>query len=154
MATKKQRVDTTNANIVKRAEYASTLDAIIAEGFCPFCEKHFFKHHRKPIIFSNKQWFVTENSWPYEGVTHHFLFVTRSHVEKAENLSPAAWTDLQKLHKKIVQRYTLKGATFMMRSGDTKFTGATVNHLHAHLVVGKARTKNTKRIEALIGFKK
>ncbi|MFA6969651.1 MAG: HIT domain-containing protein, partial [Candidatus Paceibacterota bacterium] len=143
MAPQKQRVDARNATIVKRSDYAQTLDAIITGGFCPFCEEHLIKHHRQPLEYKNKHWLVTKNSWPYEGSRYHFLFITRSHVEATEDLSPVMWADLQKLYRKVVREKNIKGATLLLRSGDTKTTGASVNHLHAHLIVGSPRTKNT-----------
>ena len=154
MSPKKRQVDAKNAAIMKRSDYAQTLDAIIAGGFCPFCEEHLFKHHQRPLIYKSKHWLVTENAWPYKGSRFHFLFITREHVEATEDLSPAAWTDLQKLYKKLVLENDIKGATLMIRSGDTRFTGASVNHLHAHLVTGSPRTKNTKPIKVPVSFKK
>ncbi len=154
MSLKEQRVDAKNAEIIRRSDYLNTLNAIIAEGFCPFCEEHLFKHHRRPIIFRNKHWLVTENSWPYKGSRYHFLFIVRTHIEKSESMSPPMWADFHKLYRKIVRRYKLSGATLMMRSGDMKLTGATVGHLHAQLIVGISRTKKTKPIKALVAFKK
>ena len=151
---KKREVDVVNAEVVPRSDYVQILNAIIAKGFCPFCEEHLFKHHRKPIIFRSKHWLVTENSWPYEGSKHHFLFITRMHVEATEEVPADVWANLQKIYRDVVKYYALKGATLMLRSGETKFTGASVNHLHAHLVVGIPRTKSAKPIRALVGFKK
>lgn len=152
--TKKNQVDPQNALIVKRTTYTNTLNAIIAGGFCPFCEKHLFKHHTKPVLFKNASWLVTENAWPYAGAKHHFLFITRTHVEKTEDLSATAWADLHKLYRQLAKNYAFKGASLMMRSGDTRFTGASVNHLHAHLIIGSPRSKTTEPIKALIAFKK
>lgn len=154
MSPKKQRVDTKNAEIVKRSDYVNTLNAIVAGGFCPFCEEHLFKHHRKPIIYKSKHWIVTENSWPYKGSKLHFIFITKQHLEKTENVSFVVWNDLQKLYKKVIKKNNIKGATLMIRSGDTKYTGASVNHLHAHLIVGNPRTRKSKPIKALVAFKK
>lgn len=154
MAPKKRRVDPGNALVVKRSDYVRTLNAIIAGGFCPFCEEHLFKHHKRPLIYKSKHWLVTENAWPYEGAQFHFLFIARTHTEKTESLSTLMWTDFHKLYKKLVKRYGFDGATLMMRSGNMKITGATVNHLHAQLIVGSPRTKKTSPIKALVGFKK
>ena len=151
---KKQRVDTKNAEIVKRSDYVNTLNTIVAAGFCPFCEEHLFKHHRQPLIYKSKHWIVTENSWPYKGSKFHFIFISRLHIEKTENIPLVVWTDFRKLYKRIILKYDIKGATLMIRSGDTKFTGASVNHLHAHLIVGNPRTKKSKLIKALVAFKK
>lgn len=154
MSPKKQRVDTKNAEVVKRSDYVNTLNAIVVGGFCPFCEEHLFKHHRKPIIYKSKHWIVTENSWPYKGSKFHFIFITKQHLEKTENVSFIVWNDFKKLYKKIIKKNSIEGATLMIRSGDTKFTGASVNHLHAHLIVGNPRTRKSKPIKALVAFKK
>jgi diadenosine tetraphosphate (Ap4A) HIT family hydrolase len=154
MASKKQCVDAKNATVVKRNDYVNTLDTIVADGFCPFCEEHLFKHHRQPLIYKGRYWLVTENSWPYKGSRFHFLFIARQHIEKTEDASSAMWSELQRLYRKLTKCHQIKGATLMVRSGDTKITGATVNHLHAHLVVGTSRTKKTKPIKALVGFKR
>ncbi len=152
MRRKKQRVDTKNAEIVKRSAYVRTLNAIVAAGFCPFCEKHIFKHHRRPLIYKGRYWLVTENAWPYAGVQFHFLFITRQHIEATEEMFAPAWSELQKLYKKLVKKNKMKGATLMIRSGDTRLTGASVNHLHAHLVAGSPRNKKSKPVNALISF--
>lgn len=97
---------------------------------------------------------MTENAWPYTGTAFHFLFIARAHVEATEEMSPAVWTDLHALYRKLVKRNSLAGTTLMLRSGDTKITGASVNHLHAHLIIGTKRTKKTKPMKALVGFKR
>lgn len=154
MTSKKRQVDTKNAAIVKRNDYAQTLNAIIAGGFCPFCEEHLSKHHKRPIIHKTKHWLVTENAWPYKGSRFHFLFITRLHVEATEDIPPAVWADLQKLYRTLIKENNIKGATLMIRSGDTKYTGASVNHLHAHLVTGSPYTKNTIPIKVPVSFRK
>ena len=151
---KKKAVDVGNANIVKRDGYTETLEEIAAGGFCPFCKEHLFKHHRRPILYESKYWLVTNNSWPYDGSQLHLLFIAQRHVEKIEDLSVAEWSDIKNLYKKIVREYEIKGATFFIRSDDVEITGATVNHLHAHLIVGCQRTADAKPIKALVGFKK
>lgn len=151
---KKTTVDVGNSQVVPRSNYTQVLEAIIAAGFCPFCEEHLFKHHQKPLVHRSRHWLVTENSWSYKGTNHHFLFIARKHAEATEELSPAAWADLHKTYRLIVKRFGLTGATLMVRSGDTQFTGASVNHLHAHLIVGGPRTKTAKPIKALVAFKK
>jgi ATP adenylyltransferase len=154
MARAKQQVDTRNALVVKRKEYIETLNAIGAGGFCPFCEEHLFKHHREPLIFKSAYWLVTKNSWPYEGSRYHFLFIARTHIESTEKMPSAMWVDLHRMYQKLIKKYQLKGASLVMRSGDTKMTGASVNHLHAHVVVGTLRTKKSEPIRALVAFRR
>ena len=152
MAPKKRLVDAENSTVAERKDYTQTLTAIKAGGFCPFCEENLFKHHRRPIICKSKYWLVTENAWPYEGSRFHFLFIARTHIEATEEMPSAMWVDLHKLYKKLIGENNIKGATLMIRSGNTKITGATVNHLHAQLIVGHPRTKSSKPIKALVGF--
>lgn len=149
-----KRVDTKNSEVVRRTDYTQTLEAIIRGGFCPFCEEHLFKHHRQPLIYKSKHWLVTKNAWPYKGSRYHLLFIARKHVESIENMALAGWADLQKLYRHVTKKYRIKGATLMIRSGGTKYTGATVTHLHAHLITGSPRTKRTKPMKALVGFAK
>lgn len=148
----KKQVDIGNALVVPRGDYSQTLEAIIAGGFCPFCEEHLFRHHHK-LVHCYDHWLVTENSWPYEGSRFHFLFIARTHVEKTEDLSSEAWAQLHELYRQLVKKERLEGATLFIRSGNMRITGASVNHLHAHLVVGSPRTEGAKPMTALIGFK-
>lgn len=154
MALKKRRVDTENATVVKRNDYGDILKKIVDGGFCPFCEEHLFKHHRRPLIYKSKYWLVTENAWPYTGTRLHILFIARPHIETTEEMPSVMWNELHKFYRTLIRKYKIKGATLMLRSGDTKLTGASVNHLHAHLVVGTTRTEKSKPIKALVGFKK
>jgi ATP adenylyltransferase len=149
-----KQVDPDNARLASRANYGDTLDSIVAAGFCPFCEEHLFKHHKRPVLMKNRYWLATENAWPYEGAGVHILFIARCHVETTGELSPAMWLGLHALYKKIVAQYQLRGETLLMRSGDTQLTGATVNHLHAQLVAGGPRTPAAEPILTVVGFKK
>ena len=151
---KRPHVDLGNAEIVERDNYIQTLKEILDGGFCPFCEEHLSKHHKRPFLYKSTYWIVTENSWPYEGSKFHFLFIARPHVEKMENLPSPMWAELLKLYQQLVVEKRLRGATLMIRSGDTKISGASVNHLHAHLFVGVRGTKKTRTIAAVVGFKK
>ncbi|MHB8660850.1 MAG: HIT family protein [Minisyncoccota bacterium] len=150
----KNQVDVKNAGVLPREDYEQVLRVIIAQGFCPFCEEHLFKHHRQSVEYRSRHWLVTRNSWPYDGTQHHFLFITRKHIKTIEEMAPAAWADLQRTYRLMVERYKLTGATLMIRSGDTRFTGASVNHLHAHLIIGGPRTETSESIKALVAFKK
>ncbi len=150
------QVDVNNADVVPReGSYKETLEAIVAGGFCPFCEEHLLKHHTKPIWYTTKHWIVTENAWPYKGTRFHLLFIARSHVTRLEELSATAILDLHDIYRREVEERLITGATFMIRSGKTALTGATVNHLHVQVIVGNTpKTVTSKPIRALIGFKK
>jgi diadenosine tetraphosphate (Ap4A) HIT family hydrolase len=52
----------------------------------------------------------------------------------------------------MIAAHRITGGTLMIRSGETRFTGATVNHLHAHLIVGGPREEGNQPITAVLGF--
>lgn len=148
----KKQVDIDNAHVVKRGNYSSVLSKIISEGMCPFCSNNLLKHHTKPILFTTKHWIATHNAWPYVGARKHFLLIAKKHVEKAEDAQPEVWKDLGSVYRKLCKNYKLMGAALVMRSGNTKITGASVRHLHAQVVMGSPRTSQSKNITALVGF--
>lgn len=148
------QVDLDNATVVVRGDYTDALKSIIEGGFCPFCEEHLFKHHKRPLLHKTKHWLVTENGWPYQGARHHFLLIPLVHVSRTEDLSPETWADFLTTYRMLITKFELTGASLLIRSGDTSLTGASVNHLHAHLIVGNPRSENAKPIKALVGFEK
>jgi ATP adenylyltransferase len=102
------------------------------DKICPFCEEHLYSVHPNPIEARN-YWFVTNNAYPYGPKKEHVLFIHKAHVSHVSELSPEAWEELQEIVNEENKKRGITGATFMMRFGETKYTGSTVTHLHAHL---------------------
>lgn len=146
----RKTVDITNSGA--RKDYRKTLEKIAAGGYCPFCEKYFKLNHPKPIIEANAHWIASPSNWPYKGAKRHFLLITRKHIERADDLSPKQWAALHDLFSTLIKRYKLPGASVVIRSGNTAYTGASVNHLHAHLISGKKRKDPKDEILAPIGY--
>jgi diadenosine tetraphosphate (Ap4A) HIT family hydrolase len=145
-------VDSANADIVPRAGYSKTLSEIQEGGFCPFCEENLAIHHDKPILATSSHWIVTENKLPYAGTRHHFLLISRRHTEKFADLASEEIVDFFNQCALLEREYNLTGMTLLWRSGSTLITGATVVHLHAHLIIGNERTDTSAPITALVGF--
>ncbi len=125
-----------NPRFAKTAEYRKVIKSIEVEGKCPFCPEN-FKYHKHPILKRNRGWFITRCSWPYKNTDYHFLIISEKH---RESLSFLASTDLFPVYRlanwaKI--KFGIKGGALTVRFGDTDFTGATVCHLHFHLIVPK-----------------
>jgi diadenosine tetraphosphate (Ap4A) HIT family hydrolase len=151
MAKKKKFVEIRNAG--DRSDYVRLLKKIHQDGVCPFCPEN-FKYHTKPILRNGKYWLTTENMNPYPGTTHHYLFVHKKHVEMPDRVTPAAWKELQSHIAWLISQKKLPAGGFFMRFGDTRYTGATVAHLHAQLVVGAKRSPKNELLVITLGHKK
>jgi diadenosine tetraphosphate (Ap4A) HIT family hydrolase len=152
MAKKKKFVDIEAAG--DRTDYAEVLKRIEKDKVCPFCPEN-FKYHTRPILRKGKFWFATENFAPYTGTRHHFIFVFTSHIEHVEEISPKAWQELLAQFKWITKKYKIQGGSLFMRFGDKRFTGASVTqHIHAQLITGAPKGKDTFEIRPGLGFGK
>ena len=142
-------------NETRTDEQKQLMQQIEADGVCPFCAEHFVKYHPKPIIKETDNWFVTTNMSPYEGTTHHFLFVYKlAHIQSPEAMSAEAKVELFDLMNEQVVTHDIKGGTFFMRFGEGGYNGSSVEHLHAHLVVGVQKSEDTEGLKVKIGYKK
>ncbi len=134
--------------------YASVLKRIQKDKVCPFCTEHFLKYHTRPIIKNGRHWILTENFSPYPGTKHHLLVVSKKHVNHFLELSPAAQAELFAILTPELKKRDIKGGGLFMRFGDTDYTHSSVGHLHAQLVVGVKRGKNTEMLLVPLGNKK
>ena len=127
-------VDPQNA----RAEgYRKVIEQIENEDECPFCEKssNFLAAHTQPIIMQNAHWLFTYATWPYDDTKTHYLAILRRHITHIVNMLPAEWTSLAALIHQLSPKNDIPGGALTMRFGPTQYTGATVIHLHAHIIV-------------------
>lgn len=114
--------------------YAKVIGEIGEQNVCPFCPENIPKFHKKPILRDSEYWTVTFNMYPYDNTLHHFLFILKTHKVHLDELTLEEWADLHQQIKEITTEYTIKGATFFMRFGETALTGASVTHIHCQLV--------------------
>ncbi len=147
-------MNTTHVNLAhaRKEHQRETMERIVRDGVCPFCRKHFERYHTKPILHETKHWLVTENFAPYEGARIHLLLVAQQHCTLPEELGSEAWANLQDVLAWIRTEFELAGGTLLMRWGDTEYTGATVTHLHAQLIVGAARNEGGEPILTALGY--
>lgn len=135
-----------------RGDYARIIRAIEKEGRCPFCPDN-FKYHRKPILKRRASWFITEASWPYKNAARHFIILGTRHIERFEKIAVSDWRAIMFLASWAIRRFKIRGGGLAMRFGETRFTGATVCHIHAHLIVPELnrKTKTAKTVLFPIG---
>ena len=146
-----------NFDNARNKEQIRRMKSLQKTGVCHFCRKDFEKKHSSPIIREEKFWFITKNDFPYDGVIHHYLIVSKRHITKAHSLLPKEWSQFGKIVKWLSNRLHIKGYSLFVRSGEMKLTGATLDHLHFQFIVGGPKPKVARLKDAVpvvIAYKK
>ena len=133
-----------------RPHYLSTLKEIAQEGVCPFCPKT-MRWHTKPILKRYRGWLITENLNVYPNAQYHFLVIGESHKEHLGALTLRDWSAITYLFSWAIKRFKIKGGAIAMRFGEPAYTGATVHHLHAHLIMPKIIRGKVTPVSLIIG---
>lgn len=103
-------------------------------GVCVFCPDHFAEHHREPVELAGVHWYVTKNDYPYDGTRAHYLIVPHAHVCSFDELPDAAGSELWALKRQLKERLDPLATATIERSGDMRYNGGSVAHLHVHFV--------------------
>lgn len=141
-----------NIQNARTPEQQALMQKIIDDGVCPFCADYFKKYHPRPIIKETDYWFFTENMSPYKGTKYSFIFVYKpAHINNPNQLPPEAVVDLFALLSAATQEYQIPGGAFFMRFGDTRYNGSSVEHLHAHLIMGDADAPEHESVRIKLG---
>lgn len=131
--------------------YEGVIKAIQEHKVCPFCPKHLATYHKNPIEINKKHWLATRNMYPYTAARHHFLLIHKKHIENVTEITKAAWTELQELMRLLTKKNKITGGTVMLRFGDTHFTGASVTHLHAHVIQSDPTHPEYEKMKSMPG---
>jgi diadenosine tetraphosphate (Ap4A) HIT family hydrolase len=130
--------------------YKKVMSEIVSEKVCPFCPET-FKWHTKPILKYNGDWFITENFNPYKNTKFHFLIISKKHNENFSDILSSDWKSITSLCNWAIKKYKIKGGGLTMRFGDTLYTGATIKHIHFHLISPEIKNKKAKPVYFPIG---
>lgn len=137
----KSGVDINNA---RREDQIDVMKKILADGVCPFCHDFIRKerpsYHPNPILLETDNWIVTRNAWPYENTREHLVIVIKRHILMPEEMTKEETLDLWDIIARIKKKLGITHSTLLMRSDSTNKTGATVQHLHAQLVVADSKS--------------
>ena len=138
-------------------EQLKRMDHLAAQIGCFFCNNNYLKIGASKAIKKTKYWYIKKNDYPYEGSVHHYLIASKRHVTKITELSPLAWKKLLEVIRWLERHLKVKGGSIFARSGDMRYTGATLDHLHFHLLVGGPKKKDGQlkdNILVTLGHKK
>lgn len=125
-----------NPTFAKSAGYGNAISDIINAGVCPFCPETFL-WHPWPILHRVDDWFITRSGWPYENAEHHFLIIGNDHITMDIQATTKDLHCVRELTSWAYNTFDLEGYGCISRSGETNYTGATVQHLHFHLIQPK-----------------
>ncbi len=139
-----------NLKNARQKKQIEVMKKIIEDGVCPFCHDFVDRvtpfYHSKPILLENDCWVATENAWPYKNTDYHFLFVIKRHILTIEEMTDEERRLFWDILSKVKNKFDITHSTLLMRSDSTNQTGATVQHLHAQLIVAKKGEKVITRI--------
>lgn len=127
-------------------EHARTSDQyhvmsrIASERVCSFCPEHRGLNDLMPCLRQGRFWSLRPNRWPYENAWLHLLLILERHAENMSDLTAEEWTELHEHLSWIEKKYELSGGAIGIRFGDPRMNGATVDHLHVHLIVADQDT--------------
>lgn len=126
-------VDPNNSQSRPDGHYAGVINQIAKDGVCPFCPEHLANYHKNPVV-EREMWLVTDNMYPYKPSKLHRLIIHKEHITHMNQITPHGWHVLMEILGEEVAKNNVSGGSLIMRFGDTKFTGASVSHLHMHIV--------------------
>jgi diadenosine tetraphosphate (Ap4A) HIT family hydrolase len=106
------------------------MDELEAAGICLFCSEQ----HRRPVEIEGNHWYVKRNDYPYEGTTAHYLIVPFAHVSSFHELPDEAGAELWSLKRRLKDELDPPAVATVERSGDMRYNGGSVAHLHVHFV--------------------
>lgn len=110
------------------------MERLEGEGICIFCEEHVEEYQAHPVEMRGEHWFVTRNSYPYAGAAAHYLIVARRHVRSFDELPDEAGAELWSIKRELKRRLDPVATATVERSGEMRFNGGSVAHLHVHFV--------------------
>lgn len=117
-------------------EQVERMQKLKEAGACFFCDDNYVTFGAMPAIFETTHWYVKKNDFPYKGAVHHYLIVPKQHIKRIIDLRIDAWLELHIICWKLTNDLRVTGESIFVRSGDMLYTGATLDHMHFHFLVG------------------
>ena len=122
----------------RTADQLAEMERLEAAGICLFCPSGLRESGQQRILLETSHWTVTLNTYPYQGTSFHALLVPHQHASDMVDLDPESQQDFWNALAAVRSRYSLAYYGLGVRNGDCRFTGGTITHVHAHVIVGDA----------------
>lgn len=138
--------DQYNLQAARGDEHFQNMKELMESGTCFMCYENLVKYERNRIDFETKHWVITPNGYPYKHTTLHLLLLSRRHVKTMTELTKEERADLTEAITEIEKRYKLDSYAVGMRNGDFRYNGGSVEHLHAHVIVGERDPEKFEKV--------
>jgi ATP adenylyltransferase len=135
-----------NLEAGRSKKQVENMQELEAEGKCFMCYETLKGYENNRIEFETDHWVITENSYPYKNTTLHMILIAKRHVRALSDLTKAERADLTEAAVQVEQRWKLDSYALCMRNGDMRYNGASVDHLHAHIIVGERDPKLFEKV--------
>lgn len=142
-----------NHSNARSEEQAQNMRDLEERGVCLFCEEHLKADVEHTIYFESDSWLVTNNKYPYDGTSLHLLLIPKSHVRDLIDLSPKAQASFFEAVTWVKVNWGLDFYGIGIRSGNFSGTGATIEHLHIHLLQGDVSNPEHKGVKVRLSSK-
>lgn len=122
------------------------MEELESKGLCVFCLDVVEKESINPVEFETSHWYVKKNDYPYENTELHLVIVPKEHVKTVSQLSQLAKSEFLDVVAQIEKRYQIDSFAVGLRSGDMRFNGGSIEHLHAHVIVAKPHPDKDRQV--------
>jgi diadenosine tetraphosphate (Ap4A) HIT family hydrolase len=134
-------------------EQRRIMEAIVADGRCPFCTEQLSRWHKPRILKESASWVLTPSQWPYDNTRVHLLAILRRHVEDLQGLTPGDFAELGVLMQWAVSEFNVAGGGLCMRFGDMSHSAGSVQHIHAQFIVPDIEKPDFEPVRFKIGLR-
>lgn len=142
-----------NLGNARHEEQAKVMQDVGGNGNCPFCPEQLAMCHKQEILCENDYWLLTYNQWPYDNTDLHLMAISKKHINSLIEMEPGSAEALFDLMKYAEMRFDIDHGAICMRFGDINYTGATIGHLHVHLIVSTKNLPEGAKVKFKVGDK-
>jgi ATP adenylyltransferase len=119
----------------RTADQLAEMRRLEAAGICLFCPEELGRHAGAAAFLRTEHWTVMPNDFPYAGTSLHLMLIPHQHASDLLELGAAAQSDFFTALAAAREQYGFGHYGLGVRNGDCRYTGATIAHLHAHVIV-------------------
>jgi diadenosine tetraphosphate (Ap4A) HIT family hydrolase len=145
--------DMVNLDHARHDDQRDVMQRSIDAGECPFCLDNLRRYHRQEILKETHYWLLTYNQWPYPLSKPSLLLISKTHAERLQDLDTVAGTEMLLCLQWAERAFCIQSGVYAMRFGDTKYNGATVAHLHCHIIVPDTSDPQFETMRFKVGTK-